>query len=77
MAPEQALMQSVTPACDIYSLGAVLYRMLVGDVFNGTTRALLDHHIHSTPGRLSLPPISRCSISSMILSCSASKKTQT
>ncbi|MGC6415632.1 MAG: serine/threonine-protein kinase [Bradymonadia bacterium] len=61
MAPEQALMQSVTPASDIYSLGAVLYRMLVGrDVFTGTTRELLDHHINSVPRSLKslLPDLS-------------------
>ncbi|MEE2757890.1 MAG: serine/threonine-protein kinase [Myxococcota bacterium] len=50
MAPEQAMMGSVTPATDIYSFGATMYRMLTGvDVFVGEPAEVLRRQISEQP----------------------------
>jgi len=51
MAPEQVKDDTLTPACDIYTFGVLLYEMLSGDVpywdDNQLTLALM--HVNSTP----------------------------
>ena len=50
MAPEQVVMNPITPAADIYSFGATMYRMLTGDdVFVGTPLEILSKHVDSEP----------------------------
>tara|TARA_B100001093_G_scaffold352786_1_gene337264 strand:- start:746 stop:1948 length:1203 start_codon:yes stop_codon:yes gene_type:complete len=50
MAPEQATMGQVTPATDIYSFGATMYRMLAGvDVFTGEPADVLRRQISEQP----------------------------
>jgi serine/threonine protein kinase len=50
MAPEQVLMDPITPAADIYSFGATMYRMLTGeDVFVGSPLEILRKHIDCEP----------------------------
>lgn len=50
MSPEQCQGQEVSLQSDIYSLGAMLYRMLVGQApFDGPTASVLVRHVHSDP----------------------------
>jgi serine/threonine-protein kinase len=51
MAPEQALGHKVSPATDIYALGAVAYEMATGQApFRADTpMALLHQHVYNTP----------------------------
>ena len=57
MAPEQATGGELTPAADLYSFGAVLYRALVGEPpFGGEhDQAILYKHVYQDP----VPPASR------------------
>jgi serine/threonine-protein kinase len=53
MAPERALSREVTPACDLYSLGVVLYEMATGALpfqSNSATGFVLKH-LHEAPRR--------------------------
>jgi serine/threonine-protein kinase len=56
MAPEQGDGRSVTPHCDLYSLGGVLFAMLAGrpPFRGGSLLELLQHHRYSEP-----PPVTR------------------
>jgi serine/threonine protein kinase len=51
MSPEQILDQALSPRSDIYSLGAILYRMATGTKPFGSTNAvaLLTRHVYSPP----------------------------
>ena len=53
MAPEQIRGESVTPACDVYALGALLYTCLTGSVpFEATTpMGVLTRHLVEEPER--------------------------
>ncbi len=57
MAPEQARgdQAAIGPSCDIYSLGIVLYQLLVGELpFQGTMLDVIGQHLHVPPPRPSL-----------------------
>jgi class 3 adenylate cyclase len=57
MAPEQARgdVAAIGPGSDVYSLGVVLYELLVGDVpFGGPTMDVLIRHVRDEPPRPSL-----------------------
>lgn len=52
MAPEQARGDSAAlgPGCDIYSLGVLLYHLLVGELpFQGTVMEVIAQHLHNQP----------------------------
>ncbi|MCB9540682.1 MAG: serine/threonine protein kinase, partial [Myxococcales bacterium] len=50
MAPEQVKGHGVTPASDLYSLGALLYRTLAGEpVFRGEKEAVLEAQVKRDP----------------------------
>jgi len=51
MAPEQITGGAITPAVDIYAMGALLYEMIVGRTpfAGGTIRVVLQGHLHATP----------------------------
>ncbi|HET9485629.1 MAG TPA: serine/threonine-protein kinase [Xanthomonadales bacterium] len=51
VAPEQVLGTEITPACDVYSLGVLTYRLLLGEKpFSGTTHVeLVKRHIYDAP----------------------------
>lgn len=50
MAPEQTVSDRSGPRTDIYGLGVVLYRMLVGELpFDGEHAELLAHHLITPP----------------------------
>ena len=50
MAPEQIQNQKITPAADIYSFGATLYRMVTGEhMFRGGPLDVLRRHVDSVP----------------------------
>jgi serine/threonine protein kinase/class 3 adenylate cyclase/Tfp pilus assembly protein PilF len=52
MAPEQARgdLAAIGPGCDIYSLGVVLYQLLIGRVpFQGTTLDVIARHLRDDP----------------------------
>ncbi|MEE2786568.1 MAG: serine/threonine-protein kinase [Myxococcota bacterium] len=50
MAPEQIVGDPLTPATDIYSFGATLYRALTGEhLFSGSPVEVLQKHIESEP----------------------------
>lgn len=54
LSPEQALGQEVTPASDLYSLGALLYWGTCREVpFSGEPAAVLAAHLKETPGCIS------------------------
>ena len=54
MAPEQGDGRGVTPHCDLYSLGGVLFAMLAGrpPFRGGSLLELLQHHRYSEPPRV-------------------------
>ncbi len=56
MAPEQADGRAITPQCDLYSLGGVLFAMLAGrpPFWGGSLPEILQLHRFATP-----PPVSR------------------
>lgn len=65
MAPEQVMGEAVDPRTDIYAIGVILYRMLVGRTPYGelSGHAVLFAHLHNAPltfaeanATLSLPP---------------------
>jgi serine/threonine protein kinase len=55
IAPEQALGQPVDHRADIYALGVMMYEMLSGKLpfTEEDPDALLHHHVHTTPKKLS------------------------
>ncbi len=63
MSPERALTRDVTPACDLYSLGVVLFEMATGALpfQSNTPSGFVLKHIHEAPPRPSelAPSVSR------------------
>ena len=50
LSPEQARGLKLTPACDVYSLGCVLYEMLCANVpFDGQNAVILSQHLFVAP----------------------------
>ncbi len=79
MAPERALSRDVTPACDLYSLGVVLFEMATGALpfQSNTPSGFVFKHIHEPPPRpRAIAPSVAPALEALILELLAKDPTQ-